>query len=153
MLIRWSDESGTWATVGVSENVVEASWKALLDAARLDSCALRRRGRCLGKGRGGRRRVNCGRQPRLSFRARGRRSLGRTEDRFMSKDKIEGFMIGLGARSLIGAFMKFGEAPAKHAGEAIASRPVPVSVAPTKMTVRAARHVRAFAAETAFRTD
>jgi 2-isopropylmalate synthase len=36
VLIRWSDESGTWATVGVSENVVEASWKALLDAARLE---------------------------------------------------------------------------------------------------------------------
>jgi 2-isopropylmalate synthase len=35
-LIRWSDESGTWATVGVSENVVEASWNALLDAARLE---------------------------------------------------------------------------------------------------------------------
>jgi 2-isopropylmalate synthase len=36
VLIRWSDESGAWATVGVSENVVEASWKALLDAARLE---------------------------------------------------------------------------------------------------------------------
>jgi 2-isopropylmalate synthase len=36
VLIRWSDESGTWATVGVSENVVEASWNALLDAARLE---------------------------------------------------------------------------------------------------------------------
>ena len=57
----------------------------------------------------------------------------------MSKDKIEGLMIGLGVGVLIGAFMKFGEAPAKHAGEKIASRPVPLSVAPTKMTVRAAR--------------
>jgi 2-isopropylmalate synthase len=36
VLIRWSDKSGTWATVGVSENVVEASWSALLDAARLE---------------------------------------------------------------------------------------------------------------------
>src|SRR3954447_10251806 len=36
VLIRWADQSGTWATVGVSENVVEASWKALLDAARLE---------------------------------------------------------------------------------------------------------------------
>jgi 2-isopropylmalate synthase len=35
VLVRWSDESGTWATVGVSENVVEASWTALLDAVRL----------------------------------------------------------------------------------------------------------------------
>jgi hypothetical protein len=57
----------------------------------------------------------------------------------MSKDKIEGFMIGLGVGVLVAAFMKFGEGPAKHAGEAIASVPVPVSVAPTKMTVRAAR--------------
>ena len=36
VLIGWSDESGTWATVGVSANVVEASWKALVDAARLE---------------------------------------------------------------------------------------------------------------------
>jgi 2-isopropylmalate synthase len=36
VLIGWSDETGTWSTVGVSENVVEASWRALLDAVRLE---------------------------------------------------------------------------------------------------------------------
>jgi len=35
VLIQWSGESGTWSTVGVSDNVVEASWRALLDAVRL----------------------------------------------------------------------------------------------------------------------
>ena len=35
MLIRWSDENPTWATTGVSENVVDATWMALVDAARL----------------------------------------------------------------------------------------------------------------------
>jgi 2-isopropylmalate synthase len=36
VLIGWSDETGTWSTVGVSQNVVEASWRALLDAVRLE---------------------------------------------------------------------------------------------------------------------
>jgi 2-isopropylmalate synthase len=36
VLIHWSDEHGKWATAGVSDNVVEASWKALLDAMRLE---------------------------------------------------------------------------------------------------------------------
>ena len=32
VLVEWSDSSRSWATVGVSENVIEASWKALVDA-------------------------------------------------------------------------------------------------------------------------
>jgi 2-isopropylmalate synthase len=37
VLIQWTDNrQQTWSTVGVSDNVVEASWKALLDAMRLE---------------------------------------------------------------------------------------------------------------------
>jgi len=36
VLIEWSDHRKSWATVGVSENVIEASWLALLDALRLE---------------------------------------------------------------------------------------------------------------------
>lgn len=36
VLIEWSDHRRSWATVGVSENVVEASWVALVDALRLE---------------------------------------------------------------------------------------------------------------------
>jgi 2-isopropylmalate synthase len=36
VLIEWSDHRKSWATVGVSENVIEASWLALLDAIRLE---------------------------------------------------------------------------------------------------------------------
>ena len=43
VLIEWSDQGArsahakkSWATVGVSENVIEASWKALVDAIRLE---------------------------------------------------------------------------------------------------------------------
>ncbi len=36
VLIEWSDHKRSWATVGVSENVIEASWFALLDAMRLE---------------------------------------------------------------------------------------------------------------------
>ena len=36
VLIEWSDKSRSWATVGVSENVIEASWFALTDAIRLE---------------------------------------------------------------------------------------------------------------------
>lgn len=36
VLIEWSDHRRTWATVGVSDNVIEASWNALLDAIRLE---------------------------------------------------------------------------------------------------------------------
>ena len=36
VLIEWSDHQRSWATVGVSENVIEASWLALVDAMRLE---------------------------------------------------------------------------------------------------------------------
>jgi 2-isopropylmalate synthase len=36
VLIEWSDHRRSWATVGVSENVIEASWLALVDALRLE---------------------------------------------------------------------------------------------------------------------
>ncbi len=36
VLVEWSDHRRTWATVGVSENVIEASWRALIDALRLE---------------------------------------------------------------------------------------------------------------------
>ena len=36
VLVEWSDHRRSWATVGVSDNVIEASWRALLDALRLE---------------------------------------------------------------------------------------------------------------------
>ncbi len=36
VLVEWSDQRRSWATVGVSENVIEASWLALADALRLE---------------------------------------------------------------------------------------------------------------------
>jgi 2-isopropylmalate synthase len=36
VLVEWSDHRRSWATVGVSENVIEASWYALVDALRLE---------------------------------------------------------------------------------------------------------------------
>jgi 2-isopropylmalate synthase len=36
VLIEWSDHRKSWSTVGVSENVIEASWLALVDALRLE---------------------------------------------------------------------------------------------------------------------
>jgi 2-isopropylmalate synthase len=36
VLVEWSDHRRSWATVGVSDNVIEASWRALLDAIRLE---------------------------------------------------------------------------------------------------------------------
>src|SRR5215471_10285368 len=36
VLIEWSDHRRSWTTVGVSDNVIEASWKALVDAIRLE---------------------------------------------------------------------------------------------------------------------
>lgn len=36
VLIEWSNHHRTWATVGVSDNVIEASWKALVDAILLE---------------------------------------------------------------------------------------------------------------------
>jgi 2-isopropylmalate synthase len=36
VLIEWSDHRRSWTTVGVSDNVIEASWNALADAIRLE---------------------------------------------------------------------------------------------------------------------
>jgi 2-isopropylmalate synthase len=36
VLIEWSDHRRSWTTVGVSENVIEASWFAMVDALRLE---------------------------------------------------------------------------------------------------------------------
>jgi len=36
VLVEWSDHRRSWTTVGVSENVIEASWFALSDAIRLE---------------------------------------------------------------------------------------------------------------------
>jgi 2-isopropylmalate synthase len=36
VLIEWSDHRRSWSTVGVSDNVIEASWNALVDAIRLE---------------------------------------------------------------------------------------------------------------------
>ena len=36
VLIEWSDHRKSWSTVGVSDNVIEASWRALVDAIRLE---------------------------------------------------------------------------------------------------------------------
>jgi len=36
VLAQWSDSGKSWSTVGVSNNIIEASWNALLDGARLD---------------------------------------------------------------------------------------------------------------------
>ncbi len=36
VLIEWSDHRRTWGTVGVSDNIIEASWRALVDAIRLE---------------------------------------------------------------------------------------------------------------------
>jgi 2-isopropylmalate synthase len=36
VLIEWSDHRRNWATVGVSENIIEASWLAMVDAIRLE---------------------------------------------------------------------------------------------------------------------
>lgn len=36
VLVEWSDFKRSWATAGVSENVIEASWRAMCDALRLE---------------------------------------------------------------------------------------------------------------------
>ncbi len=36
VLVEWSDQQKSWSTVGVSDNVIEASWIAMLDAIRLE---------------------------------------------------------------------------------------------------------------------
>lgn len=41
VLVEWSDGERSWATVGVSDNVIDASWHALVDALRLELIRLR----------------------------------------------------------------------------------------------------------------
>jgi len=36
VLVEWTDHRRTWATVGISDNVIDASWRALVDALRLE---------------------------------------------------------------------------------------------------------------------
>ena len=36
VLVEWSDHRKSWATVGISDNVIDASWRALVDALRLE---------------------------------------------------------------------------------------------------------------------
>ncbi len=36
VLVEWSDGTRSWSTVGVSEDVIEASWDALVSALRLE---------------------------------------------------------------------------------------------------------------------
>lgn len=36
VLIEWTDHEHAWVTVGVSDNTIEASWKAMVDAIRLE---------------------------------------------------------------------------------------------------------------------
>ena len=36
VLVEWSDHNKSWQTVGVSDDVIEASWNALVDALRLE---------------------------------------------------------------------------------------------------------------------
>lgn len=36
VLVEWSDHTRTWTTVGISDNVIAASWHALVDALRLE---------------------------------------------------------------------------------------------------------------------
>ncbi len=36
VLIEWADDERRWATVGVSDNIIEASWRALVDAIDLE---------------------------------------------------------------------------------------------------------------------
>jgi len=43
VLIEWSDHQRSWSTAGVSDNVIEASWKALVDAIRLELMRLMER--------------------------------------------------------------------------------------------------------------
>jgi 2-isopropylmalate synthase len=43
VLVEWTDHRKSWSTVGVSENVIEASWLALIDAIRLELMRLHQR--------------------------------------------------------------------------------------------------------------
>jgi hypothetical protein len=67
----------------------------------------------------------------------------------MSKDKLEGLMIGIGAGVLVAAFMRFSEDQAKHADEAIEAETGAGFGRAGGHDGARRPHVRAFAAETA----
>lgn len=41
VLVEWSDHRRSWATIGISDNVIDASWHALVDALRLELMRLK----------------------------------------------------------------------------------------------------------------
>ena len=41
VLVEWSDHKRTWVTAGISDNVIDASWRALVDALRLELMRLK----------------------------------------------------------------------------------------------------------------
>ena len=41
VLVEWTDHRKNWSTVGISDNVIDASWRALVDALRLELMRLR----------------------------------------------------------------------------------------------------------------
>jgi 2-isopropylmalate synthase len=41
VLVEWTDHQRSWATVGISDNVIDASWHALVDALRLELMRLK----------------------------------------------------------------------------------------------------------------
>jgi len=43
VLVEWTDHKRSWSTVGVSDNVLEASWNALVDSVRLELLRLAER--------------------------------------------------------------------------------------------------------------
>jgi 2-isopropylmalate synthase len=49
VLIEWSDHKRSWTTVGVSDDVLEASWNALVDSVRLELLRLAETDRSLDK--------------------------------------------------------------------------------------------------------
>jgi 2-isopropylmalate synthase len=48
VLIEWTDSSQKWTTVGVSDSVVGANWRALLDAMRLELMRIARKDGSIG---------------------------------------------------------------------------------------------------------
>lgn len=48
VLVEWTDHHRSWATVGISTNVIDASWRALVDALRLELIRLLNSGEGLG---------------------------------------------------------------------------------------------------------
>jgi 2-isopropylmalate synthase len=48
VLVEWTDQQRSWATVGISTNVIDASWRALVDALRLELIRLLNTGERVG---------------------------------------------------------------------------------------------------------